>query len=109
MLCELKPGFKHYEGGKRLEAGALLEMTEERLEALKDRFVPVAAASGAEPPAPTDWFEAVAAHWSAVAKIIRAQIDPESVRGIRAAEVAGQGRDGVLKACDDRLAELEGG
>jgi hypothetical protein len=62
-----------------------------------------------EPPAPADWSDAVATHWSAVAKTIRAQSDAESVRGIRAAEAAGQGRDGVLKACDDRLAELEGG
>lgn len=124
----LLPGKRHGGGGgPHLEAGAIVELNEGQARAWADKFEPVdgeaVGVSPADPrtpaqsPAPaaepTDAgeLEAIAAEVrGAKASDLIGQIGKagaDTVRAIAEAEAAGKGRATVLRAADDRLAELE--
>jgi hypothetical protein len=126
-LYRLLPGKKHGGGaGPRLEAGGTIELTERQALAWADKFELVGEVAGVSPatpetsaqsPAPAasdidDDLEDIAVELvksskatELIARIGEAEAD--EVQAIAEAEAAGKGRATVLRAADDRLAELE--
>lgn len=105
----LKEGKKHYADGKRLDAGSVVELTDDQAAALADRFELVAGAPATKSASKTTTTGGGLADMlmpDAIAKIEKLET-VEALDAAEAEERAGKDRKGVHDAIADRRAELK--
>lgn len=112
MKYRLLEGKKYYLGGKLLDAGSEVELTDAQFAGLSDRFEPVAGATASAPAAPAADTAGVLGlddlSWDKAAAKVSKLDTADALDGAETEEKAGKDRKGVHEAIEARRAELEG-